>query len=665
MAHEYTKNLWTNGDVITASKLNLIDDELEELNNDIAAVEQSLGQFAAYIDMSVLNVESSKYIASGSNAGALASTSENVNTYIYDVDGVQFVKIKVTASSSTYGRYAFYSSDSTFAKSTCLQSGTASSSYQILQVPNGAYGLAVCGTTVDVKEISSSDEIYAKQESQLLNFAEPYDPTKVYELDEYCTYGDHFYRRNTETAAAEPSWVSSNWTQVSLTGALEETKEEVNNIVDRNTASLAEEYDSTQTYDIGNYVLYDNSLWRCSTAITTPETWTPQHWGLTFVGRELQIIISGAEPNTWDDVQYAVRKGYGSQLYPVGTQLVAHHDTYGDLVFDVVAHNHHKNPNNANSPTITLMMHNVIPSIPFDGVEAIYAVTATNYPNGLPIGTYSFTLPAGLSGNGNNWSGIQFTTTQIVPVGGCIRFNAGFPSGDMNTGRSLAIDADQYKNTIEVVSVINGTGGTSLGSILTDTTQSNGYMNHWLRSRFGSNNWKESNIRQWLNSDLSTNWWTPMTTVDLLADTYDDLSGFLYGFDEQFLNTIQPVNNITLQNKVFDFNNNYGNTNYYTTTDKMFLLAKEEVNMSITGNIHEGTVLQYCSSWTSDHTVRIKYAYNDNSTSKPWILRSVYTAGGNSTSYQINYINSSNGNLSYITPYNTKYCGAVVACVIY
>lgn len=88
MAHEYTKNLWTNGDVITASKLNLIDDELEELNNDIAAVEQSLGQFAAYTNMSVLNVESSKYIASGSNAGALASTSENVNTYIYDVDGV-------------------------------------------------------------------------------------------------------------------------------------------------------------------------------------------------------------------------------------------------------------------------------------------------------------------------------------------------------------------------------------------------------------------------------------------------------------------------------------------------------------------------------------------------------------------------------------------------
>jgi hypothetical protein len=32
-------------------------------------------------------------------------------------------------------------------------------------VPDGAYGLAVCGTTVDVKEISSSDEIYAKQET--------------------------------------------------------------------------------------------------------------------------------------------------------------------------------------------------------------------------------------------------------------------------------------------------------------------------------------------------------------------------------------------------------------------------------------------------------------------------------------------------------------------
>ena len=673
MAHEYTKNLWTNGDVITASKLNSIDDELEELNNDIAAVEQSLGQFAAYTDMSVLNVESSKYIASGSNAGALASTSENVNTYIYDVDGVQFVKIKVTAPSSTYGRYACYSSSSTFTKSTCLQSGTASSNYQILQVPNGAQSLAVCGTTVDVKEISSSDEIYIKQENQLLNFAEPYDPTKVYELNEYCTYGDHFYRRTIETAAAEASWVSNNWTQVSLTGALEETKEEVNNIVDRNTANLAEEYDSTQTYDVGNYVLHNNSIWRCSTAITTPETWTPQHWSLTFIGRELQIIISGGEPNTWDDVQYAVRRGYGSQLYPVGTQFVAHHDTYGDLVFDVVAHNHHKNPNNANSPTMTLMMHNVIPAV-FDVGEAFYAVTENNWPNGLPAGTYHFLIPSGFTGNTNNWGGIQFTLSAPIPIGGHIlpKDQWSSSSGVISTGRKLSSYSDGLNidsSVIEAsIAIENGTAGVSLGTILWDNDTSNGYMNHYNRARYGSNNWRDSNVRQWLNSNAESNWWTPATTVDRLHATYSDenvqSTGFLYGFDSHFLSVIQPVNVLTLCSTKFEFDNNYGLGTSYTTLDKMFLLSRHEINVTANVTPTEGTALPYYTNLTNN-TQRIKYLYNDQTTPKPQILRTQSGAGASNNSVtQLLTIRADNGNTGTSYP-NASTIHVAPACVIY
>lgn len=42
--------------------------------------------------------------------------------------------------------------------------------------------------------------------------------------------------------------------------------------------TLAEEYDNTSTYDVGNYCIYGGVLYRCSTAIATAEAWTAGHW---------------------------------------------------------------------------------------------------------------------------------------------------------------------------------------------------------------------------------------------------------------------------------------------------------------------------------------------------------------------------------------------------
>lgn len=43
--------------------------------------------------------------------------------------------------------------------------------------------------------------------------------------------------------------------------------------------SLAADYNwQTGTYAVGDYVMYGDKLYRCATAIATPETWTPAHW---------------------------------------------------------------------------------------------------------------------------------------------------------------------------------------------------------------------------------------------------------------------------------------------------------------------------------------------------------------------------------------------------
>lgn len=42
--------------------------------------------------------------------------------------------------------------------------------------------------------------------------------------------------------------------------------------------SIGADYDSTKNYSVGDYVVYDGALYRCTTAITTAEAWTAAHW---------------------------------------------------------------------------------------------------------------------------------------------------------------------------------------------------------------------------------------------------------------------------------------------------------------------------------------------------------------------------------------------------
>lgn len=78
---------------------------------------------------------------------------------------------------------------------------------------------------------------------------------------------------------------------------------------------IASIYNSSQTYAVGDYCLdgTTSSLYRCVTAITTPEAWTAEHWTQTTVGAELKQKYekpSGGIPKTdfASDVQTSLGK---------------------------------------------------------------------------------------------------------------------------------------------------------------------------------------------------------------------------------------------------------------------------------------------------------------------------------------------------------------------
>ena len=57
-------------------------------------------------------------------------------------------------------------------------------------------------------------------------------------------------------------------------------------------AILAPAYSTSSTYAVGQYVTYNGGFYRCTTAITTPESWTSGHWTAANIGPDVYDLKS-------------------------------------------------------------------------------------------------------------------------------------------------------------------------------------------------------------------------------------------------------------------------------------------------------------------------------------------------------------------------------------
>jgi hypothetical protein len=51
-------------------------------------------------------------------------------------------------------------------------------------------------------------------------------------------------------------------------------------------------YDDTSTYSVGDLCIYNNALYKCTTAITTAEAWSASHWTATSIADEIGTKVS-------------------------------------------------------------------------------------------------------------------------------------------------------------------------------------------------------------------------------------------------------------------------------------------------------------------------------------------------------------------------------------
>ena len=335
---------------------------------------------------------------------------------------------------------------------------------------------------------------------------------------------------------------------------------------------------------------------------------------------------SSLKVSSWANLQHIVRAGLHHQVFQVGDQLMALFDGEPH-VWDVIGIDHDKPTDPRFTHSLTIQSHDCLLNAQFSAPQALYYAEAS-----LPAGAHRFTL-----------DNVQysFTTSQVVPVGGQVFISGWETDGYVPTAiTTYAADRTIAVETDLVVTQSAGVDADTLSPV-----------NHHQRCRYGSNNYVESAIRQWLNSEASTFEWVPKTNYDR-PSTYSD-GGFLHQLDPELVAVLGAVDKQVARNTVTDD----GGQDLFS--DKVFLLSRVEVYGGTEGETSGEAPYPYYESLAPSPTTaaldgRIKHL---GSSARPWWLRSPSPANA-STPRNVN----TGGNVS---SYRALYSlGAAPACTI-
>lgn len=307
------------------------------------------------------------------------------------------------------------------------------------------------------------------------------------------------------------------------------------------------------------------------------------------------------------------------------------------LTFDVLDFDKHTPKSNSLAHTIDLCLHDVFAygTMPFSAPQLMYYTDVE-----LPAGNYKFTLDHARYGNGTEYDGTyMFTTTKPIPATGGFRhtnigvYKATYAQSDAIGNYITTYGVSPLRTEVEkglTVSIWDGiTECTDLGTFTSQRLEyhtDDGKHNFTERQAYGSNRWRDSVYRQWLNSDAAavpssdtttiSNWWKPATVFDRVPGGAK-LAGFLHGLDPTFVAAMGEVE-IKTALHVCD---RVGDATYDITYDKVFLLSRKNVFGSDEySGISEGELLEYFNGATNAD--RIKY---QNGTARYWWLRTPYS----------------------------------------
>lgn len=116
--------------------------------------------------------------------------------------------------------------------------------------------------------------------------SDEFSKLNTYNVGDYCIYQSVLYKCTTAiTTAGE--WDSTKWEATSIDKELKEISSST-----ENKDVISDKYDSSRTYSVCDYCIYDDTLYKCKTEITSAEEFDSSKWEATNCGKEFEVLNS-------------------------------------------------------------------------------------------------------------------------------------------------------------------------------------------------------------------------------------------------------------------------------------------------------------------------------------------------------------------------------------
>lgn len=355
----------------------------------------------------------------------------------------------------------------------------------------------------------------------------------------------------------------------------------------------------------------------------------------------LSEMVSAAEHATpvatLREIHEIVRAGEAANVFSFGDQIMLNYnDGTNDYVlpWDIVAFGDHELDDGETKPGMVIQSHYAMQAVQFSASQAALVCETALAP-----GAYHFEI-------GTTWGShciagkiYQFVTTVEIPAGGQIvigkdtNFYAwAAPDTPVSNWRVYTFASASSTTPLETLTIEEGSGGTSLGTLSSSTKFGAAGMTNLQSAAYGYNRWSHSANRQFYNSAAATGmWWVPQHSSDRPPEQLATMRGFMAGFDEEFLSIIKPVKVVTALNTISDSEIGASEVTY----DTFFLPSLEQEYIVPQASGVEGAYWPYWKerlglaspqvTGTADANSRhIRYAYNAKTTAQNCRLRSAF-----------------------------------------
>ena len=164
--------------------------------------------------------------------------------------------------------------------------------------------------------------------------SDEFSKLSTYNVGDYCIYQSVLYKCTTEINTAG-EWDATKWKATAIDKELKEISS-----TSENKDAISDKYDSSKTYAVGDYCIYNDTLYKCKTAVTSAEEFDSIKWEATNCGKELVALNSNLTvlipiTETGSTTSRAYNFGevirYGNNLY-VAAQNIAQGTNINDAI---------------------------------------------------------------------------------------------------------------------------------------------------------------------------------------------------------------------------------------------------------------------------------------------------------------------------------------------